>query len=105
MDWVSELEACLPEGLYVHNLRRIVLACERGMKEEGPVLPAYVVRSVVADLLRDWEGEAVLVDEVRRVERLLLGPLQAVVRALRTGAPEAARTGHLEQLVRAWRSV
>jgi hypothetical protein len=105
MDWVTELEACLPGGLYVHNLRRIVVACECGVKQEGHVLPAYVVRSVFADLQRDWEGRPILVEEARRIEGLLLPALKDVVEALRAGVLEAEMTERLARLVRAWLSV
>jgi hypothetical protein len=103
MEWIRELQECLADGLYIHNLRRISECCERGLKQaDGAVLPAYVIRSVVSDLHRDWDGQAVLVDEVRRVERLLVPALEDVVRALRDSAGPAEVTERLERLVKAW---
>lgn len=105
MDWVSELNTRLGEGLYLHNLRQITECCERGLKEGQGVLAAYVIRSVITDLHRDWEGRAVLVEEVRKVEAALRPALDAVVEALRRGDPPAALADRLERLVRAWLSV
>jgi hypothetical protein len=91
MDWVRELGVPLGDGLYIHNLRQITECCERGMKAGPAVLPAYVIRSVIADLARDWEGRAVRVDEVRRVEAEMRPVLQEIVEAL--GRGEAPRPG------------
>lgn len=85
MPWVSDLKQLLGEGLYLHNIRRIIECCDRGLKEEQHALAAYVVRSVVADLQRDWEGQAVTVEEARRVEARLLPALSAVVAGIERG--------------------
>ena len=105
MDWVSELRARLGDGLYLHNLRQITECCERGMKAGAAVLPAYVIRSVIADLARDWEGRAVQVDEVRRVEAGLSPILKDLVEALGRGEASGAVAGHLYRLVRAWLAI
>jgi hypothetical protein len=102
MDWVSELGTRLGEGLYIHNLRQITECCERGMKEGPAVLPAYVIRSVIADLARDWEGRAVHVEEVRRVEAALRPVLQQIVEALGRGEAAGAVAERLDRLVRVW---
>ncbi len=105
MDWVMELKGRLAGGLYLHNLRQIVECCERGFKDGPAVLPAYVIRSVVADLARDWEGRAVTVEEARQVEGTLRPALDEVVGALLRGEPVPVLTGALERLVRAWASL
>lgn len=105
MNWVSELKQRMADGLYLHNLQQITECCERAMKESHAVIPAYVIRSVIADLHRDWEGRAVLVDEARRVEAVLRPALDQVVEALLHGEPPQAVVDHLERLVKAWLSV
>jgi hypothetical protein len=89
------------EGLYPENLRRIVERCDRGLKEPGRALGAYVIRSVVGDLLREWEGQAVTVAETRRAGRELGPPLAAVAAALERGDPPARLAPLLDELVRA----
>jgi len=105
MNWVTELKQLLDDGLYLHNLRRMTECCERGLKEGQHVLPAYVLRSVIADLHREWEGRAVRVEEVRRSEARLRPALEAVVASLLAGQPVQALTTPLEALVRAWASL
>lgn len=100
MDWVSDLEQLVAEGLYLHNLRRILECCDRGLKEEERALGAYVVRSVVGDLLREWEGRAVTVEETRRAERELKPRLTAVAAALERREPPARLAPLLNELVR-----
>ena len=104
-DWASEVAKLLAEGLYLHNLRRIVEHCDRSLKEGRDILPAYVVRSVVTDLHREWDGRAVQVDEARGAEECLRPALQAAVEAVRRGVGGPALTGALEGLVRAWQSL
>lgn len=102
MDWIAELKQRLAEGLYLHNLQQITESCDRGLKDGQGGLPAYVVRSVVADLAREWEGRAVSVDEARRLEAALRPALDGVVGALeRHESPEAV-AARLDTLVRAW---
>ncbi len=104
-DWANEVAKLLAEGLYLHNLRAIVEHCDRGLKEGKALLPAYVIRSVVTDLHREWEGRAVQVDETRRAEQHLQPALQAAVEALRRGGAGPGVTSALEDLVRAWQSL
>jgi hypothetical protein len=99
---VRELGERLAGGLYIHNLRQITEVCERGMKAGPAVLPAYVIRSVIADLARDWEGRAVHVEEVRRVEAELRPVLQEIVQALERGEAAGPLAGRLDRLVQAW---
>lgn len=103
--WANELRQLLAEGLYVHNLHRIMECCEQGLKDEQDVLPAYVIRSVVGDLRREWEGQAVSVDDARRTETLLRPPLEAVAMALLRGDSPYAIATLLDALVRAWVSL
>ncbi len=105
MDWVSDLRQLLAEGLYPHNLRRIMECCDRGLKENQQALAAYVIRSVSGDLLREWEGQAVLVEEARRAERELRPTLEAVVAALERGEPPQRMTTLLDTLVRTFVSL
>ena len=100
MDWVGDLRQLVAEGLYLHNLRRILECCDRGLKEEERALAAYVVRSVVADLLREWEGRAVTVEETRRAERELKPRLIAVASALERGDSPVPLAPLLGELVR-----
>jgi hypothetical protein len=102
MDWVSDLKQWLPEGLYPHNLRRIMECCDRGIKENDHALAAFVIRSVVGELLREWEGQAVTVTETRRAERQLTPRLEAAVAGLERREPAAKLAVHLEELVRAF---
>jgi hypothetical protein len=104
-DWANDVAKVLAEGLYLHNLRTIVEHCDRGLKEGTAVLPAYVIRSVVSDLHREWDGRAVQVDETRRAEARLRPALQAAVEAVRRGAAGPALTAALEDLVRAWQTL
>ena len=102
-DWANNVATLLADGLYLHNLRALVEHCDRGLKEGGAaLLPAYVIRSVVTDLHREWDGRAVQVDETRRAEANLRPALQAAVEAVRRGETGPALTAALEQLVRAW---
>jgi hypothetical protein len=58
-EWAHDVGKLLADGLYLHNLRAIVEHCDRGLKEEGAaLLPAHVIRSVISDLHREWEGRA-----------------------------------------------
>jgi hypothetical protein len=102
MDWVSDLKQWLGEGLYPHNLRRIMECCDRGLKENEQALAAFVVRSVVGELLREWEGQAVAVAETRRVERQLKPGLEAGVAGLERREPAAKLAESLDGLVRAF---
>lgn len=102
MDWVSDLKQLLGEGLYPHNLRRIMECCDRGLKENEQALAAFVIRSVVGELLREWEGQAVAVAETRRAEKQLKPCLEAVVAGLQKHEPAAKLAGALEELVRAF---
>ncbi|HEY7678003.1 MAG TPA: hypothetical protein VIG69_13080 [Candidatus Methylomirabilis sp.] len=104
-DWANDVAELLAEGLYLHNLRTIVEHCDRGLKEGRAVLPAYVIRSVVTDLHREWDGRAVQVDEARRAEGRLRPALQAAVEAVRRDAAGPALVATLEDLVRAWHSL
>ena len=104
-DWANEVAKLLAEGLYLHNLRTIVDHCDRGLKEGQDVLAAYVIRSVVTDLHREWDGRAVQVDEARRAEQRLRPALQAAVEAVRCAGGGPAPTAALEDLVRAWQSL
>lgn len=102
-DWASSVATLLADGLYLHNLRAIVEHCDRGLREGGPaLLPAYVIRSVITDLHREWDGRAVQVDEARRAEDRLRPALQAAVEAARRGETGPSMTAALEDLVRAW---
>jgi hypothetical protein len=103
--WANEIKQLLADGLYLHNLRRIMECCEQGFKEEQHALPAYVIRSVIADLHREWEGQAVRVDDARRTETRLLPHLEAVVAALLRGDSLEAISAPLSSLVRAWVSL
>jgi len=103
--WANEIRQLLADGLYMHNLRRIMECCEQGLKEEEHALAAYVIRSVIADLHREWEGQAVRVDDARRTESRLRPPLEAVVTALSRRDSLQALAGPLEALVRAWVSL
>jgi hypothetical protein len=102
MDWVSDLKQLLGEGLYPHNLRRIMECCDRGLKENEQALAAFVIRGVVGELLREWEGQAVTVAETRRAERQLQPALEAVVTGLEQHQPAAALAPALEGLARAF---
>jgi hypothetical protein len=102
MDWVSDLKQFLGEGLYPHNLRRIMECCDRGLKENEQALAAFVIRSMVGDLLREWEGQAVTVAETRRTERQLTPRLESVVAGLQRGEPAAKLGAALDELVRAF---
>jgi len=102
MEWVNEIKQLLADGLYPDNLRRIIECCERGLKEGQHVLPAYVIRSVIGDLQRDWEGRAVLVAEARRTETELRPLLEAVAAGLLRGDSLQAMSAPLDTLVRAW---
>lgn len=104
-EWANDVAKLLAEGLYLHNLRTIVEHCDRGLKEGRAILPAYVIRSVVTDLHREWEGRAVQVDEARRAEVRLRPALQAAAEAVRRGDAGPALTAALEDLVRAWQSL
>ncbi len=104
-EWASDVAMLLAEGLYLHNLRTIVEHCDRGLKEGTAILPAYVIRSVVTDLHREWDGRAVQVDEARRAEERLRPALQAAVETVRRGAAGAAVAGAMEDLVRAWQGL
>lgn len=104
-EWANEIKQLLADGLYMHNLRRIMECCEQGIKEEEHALAAYVIRSVVADLHREWEGQAVRVDDARRTETRLRPPLEAVVAALLRGDSPEAISAPLNALVRAWVSL
>lgn len=99
MDWVSDLKQWLGEGLYPHNLRRIMECCDRGLKEHEQALAAFVIRSVVGELLREWDGQAVTVAETRRTERQLKPRLEAVVAGLERKEPAAKLAGALDELV------
>ena len=100
VDWAVEVSTLLEEGFYLHNLRSIVEHCDRGLKEGRAILPAYVVRSVVMDLHREWEGRAVQVDETRRVELRLRPALQAAVDVVRRDEGGPTVLAALEELVR-----
>jgi hypothetical protein len=100
MDWVSDLRQLLGEGLYPHNLRRIMECCDRGLKEQEQALAAFVIRGVVGELLREWEGQAIAVAETRRVESQLKPCLEAVVGGLQKHEPASRLAGALEELVR-----
>ena len=102
MDWVSDLKQLLGEGMYPHNLRRIMECCDRGLKENEQALAAFVIRSLVGELLREWEGQAVTVAETRRAERQLTPRLEAVVAGLQRGQPAATLGAPLDELVRAF---
>lgn len=102
MDWVSDLKQWLGEGLYPHNLRRIMECCDRGLKENEQALAAFVIRGVVGELLREWEGQAVAVAETRRAERQLKPCLEAVVSGLQRREPPAKLADGLDGLVRAF---
>ena len=105
VDWAIEVSRLLEEGFYLHNLRSIVEHCDRGLKEGKAILPAYVVRSVVMDLHREWEGRAVQVDETRRVELRLRPAFQAAVNAVRRDDGGPTVMAALEELVRIWHSL
>jgi len=105
VDWAFDVSTLLEEGFYLHNLRSIVEHCDRGLKEGGAILPAYVIRSVVMDLHREWEGRAVQVDETRQTELRLRPALQAAVDAVRNHASGPAVMAALEELVRVWHSL
>lgn len=102
MDWVMDLKQRLAEGLYPHNLRQIMECCNRGLEEREQALAAFVIRSVAGELLREWEGQAVTVEEAHRAERRLGPPLEAVVAGLGRGEAPAALARDLEALVRAF---
>ncbi len=104
-EWASDVAKLLAEGLYLHNLRTIVEHCDRGLKEGAAILPAYVIRSVVMDLHREWDGRAVQVDEAQRAEERLRPALQAAVETVRRGAAGPAVAAALEDLVRAWQGI
>jgi hypothetical protein len=104
-NWANEVSALLAERLHLHNLRAIIEQCDRGLKEGGALLPAYVIRSVISDLHREWEGRAVQVDEARRVETELRPALLSAVEAVRRGDAGLGLAGALENLVRAWLSL
>jgi hypothetical protein len=105
IDWALEISRLLEEGFYLHNLRSIVEHCDQGLKEGKAILAAYVIRSVVTDLHREWEGRAVQVDEIRRAEQRLRPAMQAVMETARRGesGPQAMTT--LEDLVRTWHTL
>ncbi len=105
VDWTTEVSKLLDEGFYLHNLRAIVDHCDRGIKDGSAILPAYVIRSVVTDLHREWDGRAVQVDEIRRAEQRLRPALQAAVGAVRRGESGPALQAALEGLVLAWQSL
>ncbi len=100
--WADEVARLLAEGFYLHNLRAIVEQCDRGLKEEDALLPAYLIRSVVTDLHREWDGRAVQVDETRRIEARLRPALQSAVEAVRRQDAGPGLVRALEDLVRAW---
>lgn len=102
MDWVADLKQLLGEGLYPHNLRRIMECCDHGLKEDEQALAAFVIRGVVGELLREWEGQAVTVEEARRAERQLKPRLEAVVAGLERREPAATLAQSLEGLVRSF---
>jgi len=102
MDWVSDLKQLLGEGLYPGSLRRIMECCDRGLKENEQALAAFVIRSIVGELLREWEGQAVTVAETRRAERQLKPPLEAIAAGLTRGEPAAALGASLDALVHAF---
>lgn len=105
MEWVNELKQLAADGLYPDNLRRIMECCERGLKEGRHILPAYVIRSVIGDLQREWEGRAVLVEEARRTEAELRPLLEAVATSLLRGDSVQAIATPLDALVSAWISL
>jgi len=105
IDWALEVSTLLEEGFYLHNLRSIVEHCDRGLKEGNAIVPAYVIRSVVTDLHREWEGRAVQVDETRRAELRLRPALQAVVDAVGRDESGPQVMAALQDLVRTWHSL
>lgn len=103
MEWIDDCAKCLDNGLYPHSLIRIRECCERGLKAQGPDrLAAYVIRSITAELLRDWDDRALQVDETHHAEKELVPALRSVLGALREGAPPATVAERLDLLVQVW---
>lgn len=102
---MNELEQKLGKGLYVDNLRDLVLLCETLMQQGKHRVQLYVLQSVLFDLLQDWSGRPQTAEEVRTAEEAILDPSLRLVESLRTNQPLEAQVKALDELVESFLSL
>ena len=96
---MNELAQKLQQGLSVNNLRALVDRCRALSQESNDRVALYVLESVFADILRDWDERALSPQEVEKAEEAIVNPSLRLLECLRGNRPLEAEMKILEELV------
>lgn len=93
-DWKDEsqvLGGLVDEGLYVDNLREMLRKSAQLIVSSEYPTAFYVLESVFSELKQAWDDRPVTTEEYERVQGRLVGLIQDVLVAARSGEGDALR--------------
>lgn len=97
MSNVMSLMSALDKGLFLNNLYEMIRICNQ-LDKNAP-LPFYVLESILSDIARSWDGQAVSVEEVKLAETKLIKPMKHVLDLIKEKASDKDLYRALEQVV------